>query len=95
MVELKMKLNILEMLLQNHMEEYWCYAYGLRKRVKWTIKELYERKLRHSLSAWLKMAEEELIEAKYGQRSMSEEVEVHIYEPEQAPILGEDDKSEE
>ena len=67
MDEVKMKLNIVEMLVQeqeNDEDQQW--GWKLRKRVMWPVKELYERKLRHRLSAWLKTLEEELMEAKYG-----------------------------
>lgn len=52
---------------------------------------MYEKKIKHKLSDWLKTEEEELSEAKYGQRSKSEETKVRICEPEQGTILGEDD----
>ena len=54
---------------------------------------MYERKLGNRLSACLKIAKEELKEFEYGYKSTSEETRVHIYELEQGPILGEDDKS--
>lgn len=54
--EVKMKFDIVEMILQeqNNDEDQQC-GWKLRNRVKWPIRELYERKLRHMLSAWLKI----------------------------------------
>ena len=49
------------------MKEYRWYGWNLRKNVKWPIKELYEKKLKHRLSVWLKITKEELSEAEYGQ----------------------------
>ena len=59
----------------------------MRNKVKWYVKERNERKLRHGLSAWMKMAEEELREVEYGQGSINEEMKIRIYELEQGPIL--------
>ena len=64
MVELKMKLGILEKLLQEEVEAYQWYAEKLRKKVKCLVRELYKRNIRHNLIAWLK--EEELTKFKHG-----------------------------
>lgn len=45
------------------------------------------------MSAWLKKEKVEIGKAKYGQRSMGEEMKVYICEPKQGPILGEYDES--
>lgn len=88
MVEAKMKLSIAKMLLYEQVDKDQWYGWKLRKKIKCLVKELYERKLRHKMSGWLKKEEAELNGTKYGKRSM----EVYISGPKQGPILGEDNE---
>lgn len=53
-----------------------------------TCKKLYEWKLMHRFSVWLDY-EEELNRVESRQRSLEEEIELHICEPEQGVMLGE------
>lgn len=68
-VEVKMKLNIVEILLQEEEDEDQKHGWKLGKIIKWLVRKLYEKKLRHGLSAWLKKKEAKLGEAKHRQRS--------------------------
>ena len=95
MDEFNVKLDILEILLQKQMQEYHKCGWIFVKKVKWPIMELYERKCRNWLSAWLNMEEKNISKVEYGHRFIAEVTEVHICEPEQGRILGEDDESDE
>lgn len=81
-------------LLQEETEEDQRYGWTMKKMIKWPIKKLYERKLRNKLSFQLKM-EEELNRVEFGQRSLGEEKEVHIYETKKGIMLIEDNEDEE
>lgn len=74
-VEVRMKLNIVKLLLQEQGDEDQWYGWKLRKKVKCHVKELYHGILRNRSSAWLKMTEAKLNKAKYGQRFVDEEIE--------------------
>jgi len=63
------------------------------KKVKWSIKQLYERKLKHELNTWMKR-DEELNGAEHGQRSLKEEAKVYIYASRQGQILREEDEDD-
>ena len=71
----------MDILMQEQEKEDKKNGWILVKKVKWPIRELYERKLKHNLSAWLKKEEAELSEAEYGKRSIGEEMEVDICQP--------------
>lgn len=79
--EVNTNLNIVEMLLQEQKndKDQQC-GWELKKRVKWYVRELYERKLMQRLSTWLNMVEEEISEVEYEKGFISEEVEVYICE---------------
>ena len=55
LVELKERINMVMKLLQ---EEHQRYGQNLKKKVKWSIEQLYVRKLRqslkHILDAWIR-----------------------------------------
>ena len=87
LVEVKMKISILDKLLQEQEETYQWHGWKLRKKVTWPVIELYEGNIRHRLK------EEYISEAKHGQRSISEEEKAHICEPKQGTVLHEDDES--
>lgn len=70
--EVKMKINMLEILLQEKNKEGQKSGCIYVKKVKWHVKELYKRKLRPKLSSWLDMIKEELSEVMYGQKYISE-----------------------
>lgn len=88
-----MKLSIVEILLQEQGKEDQKSGWIFVKMVKWPIRELYESKLKHRLSSWLKEVEAQLGEAKYVKKFMGGEEEVYVCEPKQGPILGEYDES--
>jgi len=52
------------------------------KKVKWLVKQLYGRKLKHGSNAWMKR-EEELSGAKLGQSPFKEPAKVYICPREQ------------
>ena len=95
MDEVEMNLNIVDIFLQKQDKEDQKSGWIFVRKFKWLFRKLNKSKLRHRLSAWLKIVEEDLSESKYGQRSIIKEVEVHICEPKQGPILGEDENVEE
>jgi hypothetical protein len=82
MIELKVRLNYVEQLLQEYEENQRC-GWIMKKKARWPIKQLIAREQRHRLKACLKKVEAlKIVEC---------EVEVHYCEPEQGSILGEDD----
>ena len=94
-IEVEVKLSIMKTFLNEQEDEDKWYGWEMRKKVKWPIKEFYERKLRNELSVGLKKVEVELSKVRYGQRSMGEEIEVYICEPKKGTTFVECDESEE
>lgn len=56
-----MNLSIVDILMQEQEDEDQQFGQKLRKRIKWHVKQLYERNFKHKLSAWFKMVEVELM----------------------------------
>jgi hypothetical protein len=76
-VEMKEQLSVMMKLLQERVEEDQRSGWILKQKVKWPIKQLIARKLRHILEVWLK-TEGIFSEVDYGQRSLEDEQEVPV-----------------
>jgi hypothetical protein len=94
MDELKERLNVIHMLLQEKMKENQRQGWKVKK-VKWPVVQLFEEKLReilrnlkHRMNAWVE--KEKLRGVEFRLRPLTEG-KVHYCEPEQGDILGEDD----
>lgn len=94
MAQLKERLSMLMKFLQEESEEDQRCSWKPRKRIKWTIVQLFARKprqkLRQMMHVWLQ-TKDRLKEAEYKMSFEARQI-VQIFEPKQGMILGEDDE---